>query len=248
VLVPNAILPFPDGPRQSLKDGLERIVAAEDELLRDVEACRAQGPTGDWREPARNPGRWVRGLAVALARAWRGFRPVWQEGQERLVADLDRVHTAAARGAQLELVGGLLPCGRVSGTRWELDGFGAEALHCAPPPGGVTLIPLVAGPRAALVDYDATTLRYVGYAVADPCADEASLEALLGIPRARILRALDLPATNGRLAAVLQTVPSAATHHVSALVGAGLVMRDRSGPGLLIRRTARGDALLALYE
>jgi DNA-binding transcriptional ArsR family regulator len=82
----------------------------------------------------------------------------------------------------------------------------------------------------------------------DATLGEASLEALLGGPRARILRELDRPATNGRLAAALQTVPSAATHHVSALVSAGLVLRDRSGPGLVIRRTARGDALLSLYE
>jgi hypothetical protein len=35
---------------------------------------------------------------------------------------------------------------------------------------------------------------------------------------------------------------------VTALESAGLVVRDRSGPGLLVRRKPRGDALLALYE
>jgi hypothetical protein len=43
-------------------------------------------------------------------------------------------------------------------------------------------------------------------------------------------------------------VPSAATHHVSALESAGLVLRDRSAGPPVIRRTARGDALLGLYE
>src|SRR3954447_21981324 len=77
---------------------------------------------------------------------------------------------------------------------------------------------------------------------------EATLEALPGIPPARILRGLDAPATNNGLAALLRTVPSAATHHVSALTAAGLVVRDRSDGTLRVRRTARGDALLALYE
>jgi DNA-binding MarR family transcriptional regulator len=43
-------------------------------------------------------------------------------------------------------------------------------------------------------------------------------------------------------------VPSAATHHVTALEAAGLVTRERSGRHVLVRRTARGDALLELYR
>jgi hypothetical protein len=35
---------------------------------------------------------------------------------------------------------------------------------------------------------------------------------------------------------------------VSALAAAGLVLRDRSNGSLLVRRTARGDALVALYD
>ena len=106
----------------------------------------------------------------------------------------------------------------------------------------------MAGSRASIVDYDGGMLRLVGYPLRVRAGGDASLEALLGIPRARILRALDAPATNNRLADALQTVPSAATHHVSALVAAGLVVRDRSDGSLRVRRTPRGDALLALYE
>jgi DNA-binding transcriptional ArsR family regulator len=188
---------------------------------------------------------------LALAHAWRGFGPIWRQGRDRLAAEARRVQIAAERGTQLALLAGVVPCGSVADDRWVLDGFSDEEIRFRAPARGVTLLPLLAGPRAALVDYDATTLRYVGYPISSArsvAADEASLEALLGAPRARILRELDRPATNGRLAAALQTVPSAATHHVSALVSAGLVLRDRSGPGLLIRRTPRGDALLALYE
>jgi DNA-binding MarR family transcriptional regulator len=116
------------------------------------------------------------------------------------------------------------------------------------PEGGLTLIPLVAGSRASILDYDGGVLRLVAYPLRTRPAGDASLEALLGIPRARILRELDRPASNNRLASALQTVPSAATHHVSALVAAGLVVRDRSTGSLVVRRTPRGDALLALYD
>jgi len=116
----------------------------------------------------------------------------------------------------------------------------------------VTLVPLVAGSRASILDDDAGAMRLVGYPLGRRGSQNGepgvTLQALLGSPRARILHALDEPSTNNRLAAVLETVPSAATHHVTALVSAGLAVRDRSGGGLLVRRTARGDALIALYE
>jgi DNA-binding transcriptional ArsR family regulator len=85
-----------------------------------------------------------------------------------------------------------------------------------------------------------------GLATAEP--PEAALESLLGAPRAAILRALVCPTSIGRLAETLRSVPSAATHHVGALEAAGLVTRDRSGRNVLVRRTERGEALLALYE
>ena len=117
------------------------------------------------------------------------------------------------------------------------------------PPGGVVIVPLVSGSRASIVDIEGTTLRLVGYPLrANGHGREPSLESLLGASRARLLKELDEPATNNRLASALQAVPSAATHHVSALAAAGLVVRDRSNGRLLVRRTSRGDALMALYE
>jgi hypothetical protein len=104
-IVPSALVPFPEPGVQTLKDGLEQLVAAEDALGGEIEECMGAGGAGDWRDAAGDPHRWI-----------------------------------------------------------------------------------------------------------------------------------------------LHTVPSAATHHVSALVAAGLVMRDRSNGSLLVRRTGRGDALVALYD
>ena len=246
-LVPSALVPFPDCGTQSLKDALEQMVAAEDDLTAEIDECMGSTAAGDWREPASDPRRWVRGLAFALTRAWAGFRPIWQSGQQQLAAEAERIAAAGDRGRHLEVLGDLVPCAHVTGDRWVLEWPSPHPVRLGVPERGLTLVPLVAGSRASIVDCDGPTVRLVGYPLRrrDP---DATLEALLGIPRARILRELDMPATNNRLAAALQAVPSAATHHVSALVAAGLVERDRSNGSLLVRRTTRGDALLALYE
>jgi DNA-binding transcriptional ArsR family regulator len=246
-LVPSALVPFPGNGSQSLKDALEEIVAADATLGVEIDECMCAPAAGDWRAPARDPRRWVRGLALAMTRAWAGFRPIWQAGQEQIAAEAERVAGASARGGHLQVLGELVPCAHVSGGRWVLEWPVATSARLAVPEEGLTLVPLIAGSRASIVDADTATVKLVGYPLRARRAD-GTLDALLGIPRARILRELDVPASNNRLAAALQTVPSAATHHVTALVAAGLVERDRSNGSLLVRRTSRGDALLALYE
>jgi DNA-binding MarR family transcriptional regulator/ribosomal protein S18 acetylase RimI-like enzyme len=83
---------------------------------------------------------------------------------------------------------------------------------------------------------------------AEAFAAATSLEALIGLPRARILRRLERPRTMGELAGLIASVPSAVTHHVATLAAAGLVARKRRGRRVLVHRSARGTALLALYE
>ena len=248
-LVPSALVPFPADGAQTLRDGLEQIVASDGALANEIGECLESGGTGDWREAARDPQRWVRGLALAMTRAWTGFRPIWQARRDQLTAEADRVAGAADRGAHLQVLGDMLGCAHARDGRWVFEWPNAQDVRLAVPDEGLTLIPLVAGSRASIVDVDGPVVRLVGYPLrrGGP-ADAPTLEALLGIPRARILRELAEPATNNRLAAVLQTVPSAATHHVSALSAAGLVVRDRSNGSLRVRRTARGDALVALYD
>jgi DNA-binding transcriptional ArsR family regulator len=252
---PDAIVPLPEPPGQTLKDSLEQILAAEDRLVREIYACAATGPTGDWSAAVRDPQRWVRAFVLALAHAWNGFRPIWQQAQTRLTAEAERVAAAMAHTAQLDLVGELLAHGRVVDDRWELEGCGYGVAPIRVADAGLTLVPLVAGPRASIVQDDASALRGIGYPLR-PMAPSpstvtpqpASLEALLGIPRTRILRELERPRTTSEIAAALKTVPSVATHHLTALEAAGLVSRQRSGRTVLVTRTARGDALLGLYD
>jgi DNA-binding MarR family transcriptional regulator len=76
----------------------------------------------------------------------------------------------------------------------------------------------------------------------------ATLEALVGPQRARLLRALERPQSVGELARTLIAVPSAATHQVTALEAAGLVVRRRNGQRVIVHRTVRGARLVELYE
>ena len=80
-----------------------------------------------------------------------------------------------------------------------------------------------------------------------PMHDPSPLEVLLGMPRAALLRALDRPATAGELAARLRLVPSGITHHMQVLEPAGLVVRERRGQHVVVRRTARGARLVELF-
>jgi DNA-binding transcriptional ArsR family regulator len=165
---------------------------------------------------------------------------------------VERVGRAAALDAQLELLDGLLDFGVVKHDRWYVrDGFSEGPMRF--PDNGVVLTPLVAGAGSRGFSRTNDILGNVSYPVRSALAREpqppaAALEGLLGIQRTQILRALRRPTSIGALADVLRAVPSAATHHVNALQAAGLVERYRHGRTVLVDRTARGEALLELYD
>jgi DNA-binding transcriptional ArsR family regulator len=73
----------------------------------------------------------------------------------------------------------------------------------------------------------------------------AALARLLGGSRAAILLALDEPASTTQLVATLGSSLGGVGDHLAALRQAGLVRRSRSGPSVLYRRTAVGDAVVA---
>jgi DNA-binding MarR family transcriptional regulator len=253
-LVPDPLLGMADPPGESFKSAIERMIAtSEDELLAEVEVCRRATGNRAWDELERDPQRWLRGYIGTLLRAWKGFGPVWRRAQGALDREVERIGVATAVDAQLELLDGLLASARVDNGRWAIQckfGEGPKVF----PETGLILMPLVAGDGGSIIDVADATMRRIGYPVpslAELGVDEArapALEDLLGIPRAQILRALDCPTSIGRLAEALRAVPSAATHHVSALEAAGLVRRDRCGRQVLVHLTARGRSLLALYE
>jgi DNA-binding transcriptional ArsR family regulator len=246
-----------DAPGESLDEGIERIAATPlDELQGEIGHCVAT--TGDpaWRAAERNPGRWLEHYTGTLRRAWTAFGPVWKRYEDGLARERERIALSTAMDAQLEFVHGLLAESAVRDGRWlvacTLTRAEQDFRRVRLPPSGLVLVPLVAGERASIVARVDTTIRHIGYPVratlASADTSTGALEALLGIPRAHIMRVLERPATVGDLATGLRAVPSAATHHVTTLEAAGLVARERVGQRVLVERTELGHAVISLYD
>jgi DNA-binding transcriptional ArsR family regulator len=253
-LIPDPLVGLADPPGESLKDGIERMMATPDDLLLgEIGECLAATRNEAWREAQRDPSRWLRRYVASLLRAWKGFGPIWRQARPALGREVERIGMSAALDAQLELLDGLLVDGGVQDGRWYCPCEFYEG-RVRFPEKGVVLMPLLAGERRQVLVVQDDVMAVICYpvrplrGVAGRDLPEAALETLLGAPRAAILRALGCPISIGRLAEALRSVPSAATHHVGALEAAGLVTRDRSGRHVLVRRTERGEALLALYE
>ncbi|MDF5755312.1 winged helix-turn-helix domain-containing protein [Spongiactinospora sp. TRM90649] len=113
---------------------------------------------------------------------------------------------------------------------------------------GLVLIPSAFGGRRVYLDPPrAYGLVYPAQGTAGlwetPAPVPGGLAALLGTGRARVLAALDAPATTSQLAAQLRMSLGGVGGHLAVLRGSGLVSRSRSGRTVLYRRTPVGDAL-----
>jgi len=71
----------------------------------------------------------------------------------------------------------------------------------------------------------------------------AGMDRLIGRPRARLLHALQTPATTSQLSQQLAMTLGGTSTHLAILCQAGLITRARSAPTVLYSRTALGDAL-----
>jgi DNA-binding transcriptional ArsR family regulator len=252
-LIPDQLLGLTEPPGESFADGIERMMATPiDDLAREVAFSRVATGNADWLDAERDPARWLRRYVAALLRAWKGFAPVWRHARAALDRETERVAMAAVLDAQLELLDGLVDGSSVADGRWRVRCNFDEG-RARFREGGLVMTPLVAGQRASIFARTDDIVSLIAYPIRGDLTPKpsqppaAALEALLGIPRARILRAAGSPTSIGALAEALHAVPSAATHHVVALEAAGLVARDRRGRNVLVRRSARGEALLQLY-
>jgi DNA-binding transcriptional ArsR family regulator len=255
-LVPDCVLPVPYGGTSKLEDDLASIASTEPERLA-AELAADIGPrrSPQWRIVEQHPQRWLQAYSGSLGRAAQAVAPVWSAAAGLLEREIERVGAAAMCGTLRELLSSFHPLGRIRGDRLSLPRRGRRDGHWTLSPHGLVLTPMLAGPGTVLVRRTGSLVTHIGYPLPglirlldDERTDDASLEALLGSSRARVLRALDEPARVGALARVLQAVPSAATYHISALEDAGLVHRRREGQRVVVRRTRRGTAVLSLYD
>ena len=252
---PNEVVPA--GAGASIDEELQAVVDVDpDQLSRSIDAAsRAGHPAGPWRPVARDSARWLRSYAEALRRAWVVLEPFWRRSADLLDRDVERVSVALAHGAGAELIAQLYPYCSVVDDELLLPSHSNE-------PGRVRvgdlllLYPLLAPVSASgWTDDYADQCLAVRYSLPNAWRvfegehpPPASLEALVGPQRAKILHRLDRPATAGELAEMLFAVPSMASHHLRALEAAGLITRSRDGRKVWVRRSARGTELVALYE
>jgi hypothetical protein len=238
----------------SLSDELEAVVATDpDAFLDSVKDCAAESSSDSWSALLFDPSRWLRAYVIALRRAWRGVEPLWRQSVGLLDREVERVEVAVAHGASAELLTALHRRSAVADGAWRLPtdvqpvGYRLASRF--------TVCPMIVDPIATAIFSDgAGALPRLLYpapaawrALDGELPEPASLEALLGRQRATILKGLDVSQRPGQIAEALHTVPGGATYHLRQLEAAGLVARERHGQHVIVERTARGTALLALY-
>ncbi len=217
------------------------------DLLDDLRETFDDRPPPQWEQIAAAPQRWAHDVADVLDALWSVVEPVWRREDALRGREAERVGAAAAREALDIVLAQAHPRGRAEdgclvfpdpeGT--ELDASGRT----------VVLAPVLSRLDVSISNLDRPDLIWLAYPVAAgaPPDDPTGLAALLTPMRAHLLQRLDGEWPMGRIAGALGMTASAATHHVDALVAAGLVARRRDGRHHLVGRTPRGDGVLDLY-
>jgi DNA-binding transcriptional ArsR family regulator len=193
----------------------------------------------------------VERLADALETAWHALlAPDWP--QLRAICESDVVHRAGDLGA-----GGWAAAfdGLHRDVRWN-DGaveISGPAARTVPSDGrGLLLVPsALTWPRFAVFTDPPwhRALVYPARGVAalweSPAEPGGALAELVGRSRARVLLALDSPASTTQLGRRLGLAVGAVGDHLAVLRRSGLVRPARAGRSVLYRRTPLGDALAA---
>lgn len=246
-----------EAPRETLDDALERVVATPGaELLQalhtdpDVTAADQS-----WDPLRRDPDRWLRDYVDAIYRGWRGIEPLWRRASTLLEREADRIEAATDRGVPAtQLITEI--SSRASLAEGQLRiAMAVEPRRLSVSERGLILSPMIAGGDSGILSSPGDALTRIVYSVPgawrafdDQAPPPASLEALLGVQRSRLMRRLDRSHAAGELATALGLPPSGLTFHLRALEAAGLILRERRGRHVIVRRTERGNVLLALYE
>ncbi|MFG3182512.1 MULTISPECIES: winged helix-turn-helix domain-containing protein [Streptomyces] len=253
---PDFVAPVPRGLGQTWADDLAMIRATPLEAARrEIATSVTTGPSA--RDPrvraVLDSADAVSRIAEAMDRAWHELlAPDWP--QLRAICERDVVHRVGVIGEHgwATAVESLHPS-----IAWRDGGF---EIGFFPSVGsvrlvgdGLLLIPsvFVGNIAAHLEDPWPRTLVYPARGTAALWGEEAAvrqpdaLTALVGRARARLLLALDAPASTSHLARSLAMAPGAVGDHLAILRDAGLLARARAGRSVLYRRTPLGEALVA---
>lgn len=267
--LPDFLTPRPTAFAASFEEELAVVGRTPPEVVRrDLVAAHAPGPVpGALRDALTADGGAGAGtgdgaatrlrdtICERLRDYWRlAIEPAWPRIRLVLEADMTyRARRLATGGARL-LFADMHP-----NLRWK-DGVlhidrtigGYEATASGR---GLLLVPSVFAhkPAPPVSPAEPPSLAYPSRGVATlwtspPEADQSALPALLGRPRAMLLRLLEEPQPTVELARRIRVTPSAVSQHLRVLHAAGLVSRARDGRQVLYRRSDLGDRLVDPYR
>jgi DNA-binding transcriptional ArsR family regulator len=269
---PEFLFPAPTGKSAGLQAELTRVCATPGEVVR-LSLGRVFGDA-PWPasaiELAERPRESLAQIAAEIAECHdRLIVPHWERLRSVLDADIAYHAGLLAGGGARSLFSDLHPDFRWSGDKLVLsDAEESIDTEITLGPDGIVLMPSVfiwpewsvkrATSTQTTLSYPARGAATVwedadlelagpGFARPDfagPGAAEA-VAALLGSPRARLLGALQSPATTSALARRFHVTPSAISQHLAVLHRGGLVDRQRSGRTVLYQASELGLAVLA---
>lgn len=256
--LPDFLTPPPAVFTPTFEDQLALVRRTPRETVRrDLVAAHAPAPVPEVLRPAIDGGpaaadRFLGALCDLLAHYWDlGFRPHWQRMRLALEADITyRARHLVSGGARL-LFDELHP-----NLRWENGALHIRQMigrhQIAAQGRGLPLVPSLFAykPVPPLSPDEPPMLAYPsrgGATVWEHCGDPdpSALDALIGVPKARLLHLLGdgeaLP--TAELARRTGVTPGAVSQHLRVLHETGLVTRTRAGRYVLYRRTELGERL-----
>ncbi len=235
-------------------EALRRV--AVERVARDLTkvASRATGPHRTRVEAMlRSPSHALDSIANAWEEVWEAvMAPHWGQLRRLLQADVTRRARQLAETGISDMIGQLHE--RVT---WEAGRvrvrmrIWSEEVHCQG--SGLMLVPTVLGAPWCSVVTDPPSVPTLFYPVGGLSPDwptgsrgpDASMSALLGASRAKVLLSLDLPRTTSDVAHVCGLALSTASHHLGVLRDARLVDSHRAGPTVIHTRTPLAYSLIA---
>jgi DNA-binding transcriptional ArsR family regulator len=249
---PDFLTPPPAGPLGDVAQDLAALRRTPAEQVRhDIELFRSEHPrsrAGDaWLD---DPRREVARLADVMEAYWeRAVAPAWPRIRAFLEGDI------AHRARRLAEEGPAAPFSDLHpDVTWSEGMLDVVSVHDATIElggRGLVLVPSAftwAGPATIDLEPWQPTLVYPARGIATlwdegEGAPEA-LSRLLGATRAAVLAGLDAPRSTTELARRLSLSAAGASHHLTALRDAGLVIGRRDRREMLYVRTPSGDVLL----
>ncbi|AQZ62665.1 putative transcriptional regulator [[Actinomadura] parvosata subsp. kistnae] len=249
--LPDFLTPRPETFAPAFEEELALVRRTPPGLVRrDVPAALVSRPALDGDDDA---ARFRDAACELLRRYWAlAVEPFWPRMRQVLEADMTYRARRLARGGARLLFADMHP-----NLRWHDGVLRISKMighhHVAASGRGLLLMPSVFAhkPAPPVSPDEPPSLVYPSRAVATlwtpaQVTDAGALSALLGAPRARLLRLLEEPLPTIELARRLRVTPSAVSQHLRVLYGSGLVAKARDGRQVLYGRTELGDRLVTV--